>query len=149
MRIVLIIISIITITALVMACIAFSRTFKHNRERFIDDKGKKINVIFLINAYNYPDKATKILLDSIKDMNFKVLIVSYGKKVELKKIKENVYNLVVIQNSIDFTALIAVLEHENLLKNTILSQNFGFIRIIQQSVAKILRKKYILMKLVD
>ena len=40
MIIVLIIISIISITALVMACIAFSRTFKHNRERFSDNYNK-------------------------------------------------------------------------------------------------------------
>ena len=40
--IIIIIISIISITALVMACIAFSRTFKNNREGYSDNKQVKI-----------------------------------------------------------------------------------------------------------
>ena len=48
MRIVLIIVSIISITALVMACLAFSRTFKSNRERYSDKKPK-----IAIYSYNF------------------------------------------------------------------------------------------------
>ena len=36
------IISIISIAALVMACIAFSRTFKNNRDRFSEKQGRKV-----------------------------------------------------------------------------------------------------------
>ena len=79
----------------------------------------------LINAYNYPDKATDLLIKSINN-NLKILIVSYGKNTRFQQIDDNIYNLQVIHNSIDYTALIAVVEHRDLLIENDIIHNCWF-----------------------
>lgn len=87
------------------------------------------DICILINAYNYPDKATNILINSIRsNTNLNILIVSHGKNTRFQKIDYNIYNLQVVHNSIDFTALIAVVEHQDLLmKNDFLHRSWFYL----------------------
>ena len=59
MNIIIIVISIISITALVIACIAFSRTFKNNRARFSEKQGRKVlkdlNLKYNVDLITYAD----------------------------------------------------------------------------------------------
>ena len=76
MKIVLIIISIISITALVMACIAFSKTFKHNRERYSDKKPK---ITFIIPSLGRDTlKRTIDSIIALNNPNWKVIIIMDG-----------------------------------------------------------------------
>ena len=73
MKIVLILISIISITALIMACIAFSRTFKNNREGYSD----KINFFEVPIIINNRDRLTTLrnMINSLQNMGYKNLYI--------------------------------------------------------------------------
>ena len=117
---------IIFIFMIVIVCYNFNK----HKEFFSNQITNQNNndMIILINAYNYPDIATERLLKSLELFNLKILIVGYGPDIRLNKINSNTYHLQTIQNSIDYTALIAVIEHQLLLKeNNLIPKSWFYI----------------------
>ena len=76
MKIIIIIISIISIAALVMACIAFSKTFKNNWEGYRDGKPK---ITFIIPSLGRDTlKRTIDSIIALNNPNWKVIIIMDG-----------------------------------------------------------------------
>ena len=73
MKLLIIIIALISITALVMACIAFSRTFKNKREGYSD----KINFFEVPIIINNRDRLTTLrnMINSLQNMGYKNLFI--------------------------------------------------------------------------
>ena len=87
---------------------------KRQFDNFILEKNK---YTIIINSKDFHDRATSTIIESIPH-DIVVIVVSHG-LFNFKQCGDNIFNLVVPHNSIDYTGLIAILEHKEIVQRYI------------------------------